>query len=484
MKWKAKMAAAFVGIALLAGAGGVFAGINLQEVPVSGDGVGFSSAETADVGIEKIEKVYELIQENYMEEIDEEKLINGALSGMVEELNDPHSVYMEEQSAEHFNQSLESSFEGIGAEVSMVDGVVTIVSPFRDSPAEKAGIQPNDRVLEVDGESTEGATLQETVAKIRGEKGTTVTLTIQRQGASTPFHVEVVRDEIPVETVYSKMFTEDGQKIGYIEITSFSEDTASEFEEQLKTLEEDGMEGLIIDVRGNPGGFLNSVEDIGDLVIPGGENIVQIQDPDGNVVQSVSTLKEKKPYPIVGVIDRGSVSASEILAAALKEAGNYDLVGETTYGKGTVQQALDLGDGSELKLSMFKWLTPDGHWINEEGVEPTVEVMQPDYFYSPVLSLEEEETLSEGSYGEQVAVAQNILEGLGYSPGQNEGLFDVQTRQAVEDFQAKTDGLAVTGAIDYETATSLNQALLDLIRSEENDRQLKEALNLIQEQLS
>src|SRR5699024_1460035 len=141
----------------------------------------------------------------------------------------------------------------------------------------------------------------------------TVTLTIQRQGASTPFHVEVVRDEIPVETVYSKMFTEDGQKIGYIEITSFSEDTASEFEEQLKTLEEDGMEGVIIDVRGNPGGFLNSVEDIGDLVIPGGENIVQIQDPDGNVVQSVSTLKEKKPYPIVGVIDRGSVSASEIL---------------------------------------------------------------------------------------------------------------------------------------------------------------------------
>ena len=413
MRWKPKAAAAVVVAALIAGTGGVFAGMGMnEEASTSGSQSEIESEPEAD-GLDKVEQVYQIINEKYMEDVDEQELIKGALEGMVDELEDPHSAYMDRETTEEFTQSLESSFEGIGAEVSMVDDTVTIVSPFKDSPAEEAGLRPNDQILEVDGESTEGDSLHDTVLKIRGEKGTTVVLTVRRQGTEQPFKVEVERDEIPVETVYSDIYQENGKKIGYLELTSFAEETASEFETHLNELEDKGIDGLIIDVRGNPGGFLTSVEEIGDLVIPGQETVVQIEDPNGEIVRSVSALHEKKTYPIVGLIDQGSGSASEILAAALKEAGGYELVGETTYGKGTVQQSVQLGDGSELKLSMFKWLTSDGNWINEEGVSPTVEVKQPDYFYSAVLSPEDE--LSKDDIGEQVGIAQKMLEGLGYN---------------------------------------------------------------------
>ncbi|SDH20476.1 carboxyl-terminal processing protease [Alteribacillus persepolensis] len=490
MKWKVKVATLVIGAVLIAGAGGVFAGMSINDdtsdTRYASDGSEHSGADTNEDtlqdGFDKMEQVYQTITEQYVEDVDESELIEGALKGMVEELDDPHSAYMDQETASEFSQSLESSFEGIGAEVSMVDDAVTIVAPFKDSPAEKAGLQPSDQILQVDGESTEGDSLNETVLKIRGEKGSTVTLTVQREGTSEPFDVEVERDEIPVETVYSETFEENGQTIGYLELTSFSENTAAEFEEHLTELEESGIDGLIVDVRGNPGGFLNSVEEIGNLIIPGNETVVQIEDPNGERVQSVSTLSNKKDYPIVGLINEGSVSASEILAAALKEAGGYDLVGQTTFGKGTVQQSMQLGDGSELKLSMFKWLTSDGNWINEEGVEPTVEVTQPDYFYSPALSIED--SLQQDNNAEQVKTAQEMLKGLGHDPGRTDGYFDEQTVSAVESFQAEQEGLDITGVIDEETAGRLNQALLELIRDPANDRQLHEALDLVSEQAS
>ncbi|SDH65753.1 S41 family peptidase [Alteribacillus bidgolensis] len=492
MKWKTKAVAAVTSAVLLAGAGGVFAGMSIndtvEDTPRSASNadnqaehIPQESSEASEAGMEKIEQVYQMINEQYVEDVDEKQLLEGALEGMVKELDDPHSAYMDQETASEFSQSLESSFEGIGAEVSMVDDRVTIVSPFRDSPAEEAGLQPNDQILKVDGESTEGASLNETVLKIRGEKGSNVTLTVQR-GSSDPFEVEVERDEIPVETVRSDTKEQNGKTIGHLELTSFSENTASEFEEHLTKLEEDGIDGLIIDVRGNPGGFLNSVEDIGDLIIPGGEPVVQIEDPNGETVRSISKLDETKDYPIVGLIDEGSVSASEILAAALKEAGGYELVGETTYGKGTVQQSMQLGDGSELKLSMFKWLTSDGNWINEEGVEPTVEVKQPDYFYSAVLAPEEE--LKQESFGEQVKIAQQMLKGLGHDPGRTDGYFDEQTAEAAASFQAAQEDIEETGVIDEETVSRLNQKLLELIRDPENDKQLEKALELVSDQSS
>ncbi|SFL83556.1 S41 family peptidase [Salibacterium qingdaonense] len=489
MKWKVKLASVVTGAVLIAGAGGVFAGININEQAGSESSAASSvSGQTGNTeqqsmdGLDKVQQVYQMIESEYVEDVDKEALWEGALKGMVNELDDPHSAYMDQETASQFNQSLESSFEGIGAEVSMVDDTPTIVSPFGGSPAEKAGLRPNDQILEVNGESTEGSTLNETVLKIRGEKGSTVTLTIQRQGSSEPFKVDVVRDEIPIETVTSDTIEQNGQTIGLLELTSFSENTASEFEEQLRSLEEQGIDGLLIDVRGNPGGYLNSVQSIGDLIIPEGEPIVQIEDPNGETTRSISALDGKKDYPIVGLIDEGSVSASEILAAALKEAGGYDLVGQTTYGKGTVQQSMKLGDGSRLKLSMFKWLTSDGNWINEEGVKPTVEVQQPEYFYSAALSPEEE--LTTGTNGEQVETAQTMLQALGHNPGRTDGYFDEQTSEAVRSYQESVEELPVTGTIDEETAGRMNQGLMEKVQNRENDRQFNEALELMNDKLT
>jgi len=426
--------------------------------------------------VEKIEKAYEIISERYVNEVDEVDLIEGAISGMLETLGDPYSLYMDQSTAEEFVNSLDSSFEGIGAEVSMTNGKVTIVAPFRDSPAEDAGLRPNDQIVEIDGEDIDGLSLYDAVLKIRGEKGTSVTLTIERPGVSNTIDLDVVRDEIPIESVYSEKVEQDGKNIGVLEILSFSTDTAERFEEELLALENEGIDGLIIDVRGNPGGFLQSVEDIGSLIIPGGEPIVQIEDREGERLRHISNLKKEKDYPIVTLINEGSASASEILAAAMKEAGGQEVVGKNSFGKGTVQQTVPMADGSEIKLTLFRWLTPEGNDINEEGVEPTVEVEQPEYFY--VSPLDFEDPLVFDTSDEQVKSAQIMLEGLGESPGRTDGYFDRQTEEAVSSFQEKEE-LEVTGEVNEETGERLQELLIELIQDRDSDLQFQKAMELL-----
>lgn len=428
--------------------------------------------------VDKIAGAMELIAGSYIEEIDKQQLVEGAIQGMVNTLEDPYSVYMDEETAKQFSESLESSFEGIGAEVSMVDGKVTIVAPFKGSPAEKAGLKPNDQVLEVDGESLAGLDLYEAVLKIRGEKGSKVTLLVQRPGMETAMEIEVIRDEIPIETVYSSMKEYDGKKVGYIEITSFSEDTAKDFIADLAELEKNGMDGLIIDVRGNPGGYLQSVEEIVKELIPKDKPYMQIEMRNGQKQRYFSALEKKKDYPIVALIDNGSASASEILAGALQEAGGYPLVGVNTFGKGTVQQTIPLGrDGSQMKLTLYKWLTPNGNWIHETGITPTVEVKQPDYFYANPIQIDEE------AYGfddnnNQIKNAQLMLNGLGFSTGRADGYFSKETETAIQAFQ-RAHHLDVTGKLDKETAAMLQSRIIDMALQEENDVQLKAAMKLL-----
>lgn len=428
--------------------------------------------------MEKIQQAYELISSRYVEETDAEKLIQGAIQGMVDTLEDPYSVYMDKDTAEQFTQSLESSFEGIGAEVGMQNGKVTIVSPFRGSPAEKAGLQPNDQILKVDDEDIEGLDLYEAVLKIRGEKGTVVTLEIQRPGVQEPFKVDVTRDTIPIETVYSETIEQDGKKVGYIQITSFSQDTGKDFQEQLAALEEQNIDGLVVDVRGNPGGLLDQVQIIAAELVTKEKPYVQIEQRNGEKQRFFSSLTEKKPYEIVTLIDKGSASASEILAGALKEAGNYEVVGDASFGKGTVQQALELGDGSNLKLTLYKWLTPDGNWIHNDGVEPTVTVKQPDYFYANPINMEEDEELALDANSEKVKNVQVMLKGLGFDPGREDGYFSKETEDAVKSFQAEND-LSTSGKVDSQTAEQLQAQLLEAVRAKENDVQLKEAIKTL-----
>ncbi|MDQ0206747.1 carboxyl-terminal processing protease [Alkalicoccobacillus murimartini] len=455
-----------------------------EASPVAPGQEGSEQVDTVELSddelMKKFEKALSTIEGQYVEEVDRKQLIEGAISGMVEELGDPFSDYMDQETANEFVESLGSEFQGIGAEVSMINGKVTIVSPFRDSPAEQAGLQANDRIIEIDGENIEGLTVNEAVLKIRGEKGTTVRLTIERDGSTELLEVPVERDTIPIETVRTETFEQDGQTIGLLEITSFSEDTAINFKDQLSQLEADGIDALLIDVRGNPGGYLNAVEQIGDELIPEGKAIVQTEDRAGDRTGYSSQLEGTKDYPIIGLIDERSASASEILAAALKESGGYDLVGNTTFGKGTVQQTVDLGDGSDLKLTMMRWLTPDGNSINEEGVTPTIEENQPEYFFSTAVSVEDD-PITFDSLGEQVKNAQLILKGLDFEPGREDGYFDQQTVDAVKAFQESVD-IEATGEINQETATALQERIVEEIRKSDNDVQLQKAIELAVEQ--
>lgn len=426
--------------------------------------------------LEKVEKAYDLILNGYVEQVEEEKLVEGAIQGMLATLDDPYSVYMNKDTAQQFNETLESSFEGIGAEVGLVDGKIVIVAPFKDSPAEKAGLKPNDQILSVDGESVVGLDLYEATLKIRGEKGSKVKLEIARQGLKDPLIVEVKRDEIPQITVYSEIKKQNGKDVGYMEITSFSEETAKEFTEQLTDLEKKGIEGLVIDVRGNPGGFLTSVEDILKEFVSKEKPFVQIEKRNGEKLRYFSSLEKDKPYPVAVLIDKGSASASEILAGALKEAEGYTLIGEKTFGKGTVQQPVPMGDGSNIKLTIFKWLTPDGNWIHQKGIEPDLEVKQPEIFATHPLQIDQ--ALTKDMNNEQVQNAQQMLEGLGFTPGRQDGYFDDATETAVKAFQNHR-GLTSSGRIDQKTATELQTAIMEEMKKEENDLQLQTALRYI-----
>lgn len=465
---------------LLTGAAGTYAGMIWLGDTEEGSSVEIETTEEGtendQVTLSKVGRAYDLILNNYVEKVEEEQLVEGAIQGMLSTLEDPYSVYMNKDTSKQFSETLESSFQGIGAEISIVDGKIVIVAPFKNSPAEKAGIKPNDQILTVDGESVEGLDLYEATLKIRGEKGTEVTLELVRQGLKEPITVSVKRDEIPQITVRSDVKKEGGENIGYLEITTFSQNTAKEFKKELESLEKKGIAGLILDVRGNPGGLLSSVEEILEEFVTADKPYVQIEQRTGDKVKYYSELKEKKDYPVVVLIDKGSASASEILAGALKEGEDYTLIGETTFGKGTVQQAVPMDDGSNIKLTLFKWLTPDGNWIHKKGIEPTLEVKQPNLFYSHPIQIDK--PLVKDMNSEQVKNAQEILDSLGFAPGRKDGYFSDQTEVAVKAYQ-RQNKLDVNGIIDEITASRLIQSVQSEMKDEENDLQLQTALRYL-----
>ncbi|MCQ6264355.1 S41 family peptidase [Fictibacillus sp. WQ 8-8] len=482
---KRKVVALLMVLSLVIGAGGMYGYMQWSNKDQSLGNAGSVSEMKStkapvnqDQEFAKLQKTYELISSRYYQKVDSEKLLEGAIDGMVRTLKDPYSVYMDEDTASQFTQSLDSSFEGIGTEVSMQDGKVTVIAPFKDSPAERSGVKPNDQIVSVDGKSLEGLDLYQAVLKIRGKKGSTVTLGIKRKGVNDTLNIDVKRDTIPIETVYSNVRNVNGKKIGVLNITSFSEDTGTDFKDKLGELESKGIQGLVIDVRGNPGGYLNAVDSMLKEIIPAGKPFVQIQDRKGNKERYVSQLKEKKAYPIVGLVDGGSASASEIMAGALKEAGGYPLVGEKTFGKGTVQQTIDLGDGSNVKLTLAKWLTPDGNWIHKKGIKPNYAVKQPAYFYTSPLTIEKPLVFDMNS--EQVKNAQKMLQGLGFDPGRTDGYFDEKTETAVTAFQ-KANKLSPSGKVDQKTAGKLESKIITEIRNKKNDVQLQTALEMAAE---
>jgi len=306
----------------------------------------------------------------FQDKIDDEKLMYGAITGMVDGLDDPYSEFQIPALAKRFDESLSGTFQGIGASVDMIDGKFTIVSPLKGSPAEKAGLLPNDVVLKVDGKDISKVSLEEAVDMIRGPQGSTVVLTVQRNDEI--FEVNVVRDMITLEHIEGQL---KDSGVAYLRISSFANDTAERFVEEMETVKKAKSTGLIIDLRNNPGGYLDSTISILEHFVPSGQLIAKTQSADGSWTEFVSKgLAEYGDMSVVVLVNEGSASASEILAGTLQDYGIARLVGTTTFGKGTVQQVLGYVDGSQLKMSIANWFTAKGRNINSIGLEPDVYV--------------------------------------------------------------------------------------------------------------
>ncbi|MFJ7938978.1 S41 family peptidase [Peribacillus sp. NPDC096622] len=424
---------------------------------------------------EKLYSTYDTIKDNYYEEIDEEKLVDGAINGMIESLDDPYSAYMDKKEASSFHESISSSFEGIGAEIQEQDGQIMVVSPIKGSPAEKAGVKPNDIILSVDGKSVEGLSSSEAVLKIRGEKGTKVDLSISRAGESEPIELTIKRDTIPIETVYAEML-DDG--VAKIQVTSFSEHTVQELKTALEEMSKKDMKGLVLDLRGNPGGLLEQAIEMASLFIPNGKVVLQVEDRSGKKEVYKSENDGELKIPVVVLIDDGSASASEIVAAAVSESADIPLIGVKSFGKGTVQTAQDFKDGSNFKYTAAKWLTPEGNWIHKKGIKPDITVKLPDYASLPYISPDKELKASDSS--SEVKAAEEMLKEAGHDPGKVDGFFDEATTNAVIAFQ-REQKIKETGTIKDDTTVKLMQVIREKILK--NDTQVKKAVEVLKKEI-
>ena len=330
-----------------------------------------------DLGI--VFEAWKKLSDKYVGSLpDNKSMVYGMAKGMTEQLGDPYTVFFEPDKAKQFKEDLKGSFEGIGAEIGMKDNIITIIAPIKDSPADKAGLKAGDKILKIDDKDTTGLAVDEAVAKIRGAKGTQVKLSVISENDLIPRDISITRDVINVKSVEWEMKNDD---IAYIRLSSFSEDTVKEFTEAARQVRESNAKSIVLDLRGNPGGYLDSAVDIASFFLPKGTQVVREdfggKQPANDYTTQFNPVLDK--YPMVALVDKGSASAAEILAGALSEQKGIKLIGEKTYGKGSVQEFITLSDGSTVKVTVAEWLTPEGKNINKEGISPDIEVkLSPD----------------------------------------------------------------------------------------------------------
>lgn len=325
----------------------------------------------------KILVLKNLIEENYLRDVDDNALLEGQLKGMVEALKDPYSQYMTAEEYESFHQQTSGIYGGIGVIVTPGDdNFITVVSPIEDTPGEKAGIKPGDKIIKVNGKEFTADEMDAAVKQMKGEPNTDVTLSIMRKdkkGENKILDIDITREEIRLVTVKPNIIDDN---IGYIKITSFDELTDEDFKDSLRSLEKSKVEGLIIDLRYNPGGLLDVTSNIADELL-GDADIVYTQTKNGER-EYLRSKKSKTDLPLVVLINEGSASASEILAGAIKDHNRGELIGTTSFGKGVVQRIRPLQDGSALKLTISEYFTPNGTNIHGIGIEPDIKVELPE----------------------------------------------------------------------------------------------------------
>lgn len=411
------------------------------------------------------------LKTNYVGDIDDLELLRGAIKGMVESLNDPYSEYFTPSEFKDFNESISGNYEGIGIVITLKDKYITVVSVFSGSPAEKAGIKAGDRFVEIDGNDITGLSTAEVSKRLQGDKGTKVTIGVVRNGETLRFEVE--RDIVKINPVESRVL---GKGIGYIKINEFNVNTVENLDTSLDNFKESGVQGIVLDLRNNPGGYIDQAIEVAKRFVPQG-SIVNLVSKDGKT-QTYTSDSEPSPFSLVVLVNGGSASASEILAGAIKDRNAGVLVGERTFGKGMVQRTLSLGALGGIKLTTAYYTTPNGTNINNAGIVPDVVVetdkSNPIKDFIPISSLK---TLSYGNIGLEVLGVQQRLKFLNLLNAEPDGVFGPRTLQAVKDLQ-KQAGLPVTGIVDGDFYVALNDAIIQKLLSRE-DVQLRKAIDLL-----
>lgn len=414
---------------------------------------------------------YNTIMDKYLNGAKSEDLINGASQGMLASLGDPYSRYLVKEQGSAYTQGYEGEFSGVGITLQEADGKFIVASITEGAPAERGGVHAGDEIVGVNGASIKGKAYEDVISILRGDVGSKVKLTLQRGEAKT-FDVELTREAIAVHTVTSEMLSGG---IGHVTISKFGEKTDDEFKTEVEKLQKEGMTKLLLDLRSNPGGLLQSTIQIANMLVPKDKVILEVVYK--NHAKTVTyRSKQEKPWtiPIVVLVNGQSASASEVLTAALKESAGATVVGEKTFGKGIVQTFQQFRDKSVLSLTEAQWKTPGGTWIHKQGVTPDVKVALPAFASLSQLPFGTE--LKIGSYGDNVKTLQRMLQELGYTPVGDIGLFNVQTADALSRFQ-KDNKLEETGTFNDRTGYRILELLSNKLKEE--DTQLQKGIEML-----
>lgn len=330
----------------------------------------------------KFVDAYDAIVNNYYKEVDKDKLVESAINGMVSSIGDEYTSYSDKDVTDNFNEAVNGKYMGIGALIMKSEKDLVIYKIFEDSPSYRAGLKDGDIILKLDDKDTKDMSVNDIASIVKNDGNKEVKLLVKR--GEENLDITIVKDMVELPVVSGKVINHNDKKIGYISLSIFSSVASEQFNKELVKLEKEGINGLVIDVRGNSGGYLTTVTDIVSYFLKKGDIIYKLEVNDKVTVRKDKT-KESRDYPVAVLIDKNSASASEILASSIKESYNGYVVGTNSYGKGTVQQTLVLSDGSMIKYTIEKWLTPLGNWINEEGVIPTNYVeLSSEYLNNPV----------------------------------------------------------------------------------------------------
>lgn len=400
-------------------------------------------------------EVLSILREYHINEHKISDLLRGAIKGAVEATGDPYTSYMPKKDAERFLESIhQNAYGGIGVHIEQIDGFVTVIAPMPGTPAEIAGLVAGDRILEANGKNLRGLSLDIAASLIRGEPGTPVVLKIAKSATGEEIVIVIIRERIIQRSVEAELICNGA--VGYVKISNFSDDVGQQVKFVVSILKERGARALVVDMRNNPGGLLDSAVEVSNVLVPEGA-ILHIVDYDGKRTSINGGAKELLFSPVIYLVNGGTASAAEIVVAAAQDTGTGHVVGSATFGKGTIQEIVQLANGDALKLTFAKYLTRSGRTIHGTGVKPDTEIPEerPEGEQGSVYVLRKPMNMMDK--GDNVVMLQKALTLLGHTVKAS-GLFDKETAQAVKEYQV-ANRLSPTEIADVPTISALNKAL-------------------------